>query len=130
MIIDSSALIAILQSEPEAERIARAMAAASSRKMATGNVLECAMLMQSRVGDDGENALDLLIAKYNIEIVAMNEDHLIAARKAFRHYGKGRSLACLNFGDCMAYALAKMLDAPLLFKGNDFTHTDISSVPY
>ena len=130
MIIDSSALITILDQEPEAERIARAMAAASDRMLSAATLLEAGIIMQARRGDEGARDLDLLLAKLGIEIVPFTAKQADIARKAFRRYGRGRHQARLNFGDCFAYALAKDASAPLLFKGDDFGQTDVAEVPY
>lgn len=130
MIIDSSALITILDQEPEAERIARAMAAASDRMLSAATLLEAGIIMQARRGDEGARDLDLLLAKLGIEIVPFTAKQADIARKAFRRYGRGRHQARLNFGDCFAYALAKDASAPLLFKGDDFAQTDVAEVPY
>ena len=130
MIIDSSALITVLDQEPEAERIARAMAAASDRMLSAATLLEAGIIMQARRGDEGARDLDLLLAKLGIEIVPLTAKQADIARKAFRRYGRGRHQARLNFGDCFAYALAKDAAAPLLFKGDDFGQTDVAEVPY
>lgn len=127
MIIDSSALIAVLDQEPEAEAIARAMAAAPDRRLAAANLVETAIVMQERRGDEGARDLDLLLAKLKIEIVPFTARQADIARKAFRRYGRGRHQARLNLGDCFAYALAKDSAAPLLFKGNDFAQTDVEA---
>jgi ribonuclease VapC len=128
MIIDVSALIAILDQEPEAERIVRAMSAASDRMLSASNLLEAGIVMQARRGDEGARDLDLLLAKLKIEIVPFTARQADIARKAFRRYGRGRHGAQLNFGDCFAYALAKDVSAPLLFKGDDFGQTDLAVV--
>jgi ribonuclease VapC len=125
MILDSSALIAILDQEPEAEGMARAMAAAPECKLSAASLLETAIVMQARRGNEGERDLDLLLAKLKIEIVPFTPAQADLARKAFRRYGRGRHEARLNLGDCFAYALAKDSSAPLLFKGDDFARTDI-----
>ncbi len=83
------------------------------------------MVMELRFGDKGARELDTLVGEIGAEIVAFDEAQAKIARDGFRHYGKGRHKAALNLGDCFAYALAKALDAPLLFKGRDFTLTDV-----
>ncbi len=130
MIIDTSALIAILDQEPEAERIARTLASTPERMLSAANLLEIGIVMQVRRGDDGARDVDLLLAKLRVEIVPFTATQAEIARKAFRRYGRGRHDAKLNFGDCFAYALAKDQSAPLLFKGDDFSQTDVTVAPY
>ncbi len=130
MIIDTSALIAVLDQEPEAQRIVRTLASAPERILSAANLVEAGILMQARRGDDGARDLDLLLAKLRVDIAAVTADQADIARKAFRRYGRGRHAANLNFGDCFAYALAKITAAPLLFKGNDFGQTDVMVASY
>ena len=130
MIIDTSALVAILDQEPEAARIARALAADPERMLSAANLVEAGIVMQARRGDDGARDLDLLLARLKVEIVPFTARQADIARKAFRRYGRGRHDAKLNFGDCLAYALAKDTSAPLLFKGGDFAQTDVMVAPY
>ena len=130
MIIDTSALVAILDQEPEAERIARTLAATPERMLSAANLVEVGIVMQARRGDDGARDVDLLLAKLKVEIVPFTARQAEIARKAFRRYGRGRHDAKLNFGDCFAYALAKDAVAPLLFKGDDFGQTDVTAAPY
>ena len=130
MVIDTSALIAILQDEPERRILNEAIEAAESCAMSTGSFLETSMVIESRYGPDGTRDLDLFISKARISLASVDADQAYVARDAFRRYGKGRHAAGLNFGDCFAYALAKMLDEPLLFKGNDFVLTDIAVYPF
>ena len=130
MIIDTSALVALLDQESEAERIALALASSSERILSAANLVEIGIVMQARRGDDGVRDLDLLLAKLKVDIAAVTADHADIARKAFRRYGRGRHAANLNFGDCFAYALAKEKSVPLLFKGDDFGRTDVLMAPY
>ena len=130
MIIDTSALMCILQAEPEARAIARALAQDGIRQLSAGNFLEAGMVVQARYGDEGARDLDLLLAKLKIQIVAFTPTQAEIARRAFREFGKGRHPASLNFGDCIAYGLAKDSGEPLLFKGEDFSKTDIAVVGY
>ena len=130
MIIDSSALFTILLQEPEAERMARVIALDPIRLMAAPTWLEISMGVFLRVGEEGLRSLDLLIAKYHIDVVAMTASHAELARRAFKQYGKGFHPARLNFGDCIVYGLAKETGEPLLFKGKDFSKTDIITVLY
>ena len=127
MVIDTSALVAILQDEPERRSFNQAIEAAESRSMSVASFVEASLIIESRYGPDGIRDLDLFIAKAKIEVVPVDAEQGHAARTAFRDYGKGRHRAGLNFGDCFAYALAKTLDEPLLFKGADFVLTDIEN---
>ena len=125
MVIDTSALIAILFGEPEASSFARAVADESKKLISAFNALETGIVVEARKGEAGGRELDLLIHRAQIEIVAMNADQAEIARAAWRKYGKGNHPAGLNIGDCCAYALTKYSGEPLLFKGNDFSQTDV-----
>ena len=125
MVIDTSALIAILFGEPEALFFTRAVADESRKLISAFNALETGIVVEARKGEPGGRELDLLLHRAQIEIVAMNADQAELARTAWRKYGKGNHPAGLNIGDCCAYALAKYSGEPLLFKGNDFSQTDI-----
>jgi len=125
MVVDTSALVAVLQDEPERRALNEAIEAAESCVMSTASFVETSMIIESRYGPDGTRSLDLFISKAQIKLVPVDADQAHIARDAFRHYGKGRHRAGLHFGDCFAYALAKALGEPLLFKGADFTMTDI-----
>ncbi|HEU0155351.1 MAG TPA: type II toxin-antitoxin system VapC family toxin [Stellaceae bacterium] len=129
MVIDSSAIIAVLLDEEDAARIARAIEAASQRLLSAANLLEASIVIESRKGETGGRELDLLLYRAGIEVVAVDQDQAEIARMAWRRFGKGRHPACLNYGDCFAYALAKSRDLPLLFQGGDFAQTDIAAVP-
>ncbi|MCP5367539.1 MAG: type II toxin-antitoxin system VapC family toxin [Hyphomicrobiales bacterium] len=128
MVIDTSAIVAILNDEPDAERYRVAIARDRVRLMSAGNVLEAALVMERRHGEEGVLMFDLLQMRAGIEAVPFLPDQLLAARDAFRRFGKGVHPAGLNFGDCFAYALARTSGEPLLFKGNDFAATDIPTV--
>ena len=130
MIIDTSALVGILDQEPDAKRLVRAIATATERLLSAANLVETGIVMQVRRGDEASRDLDLLLAKFSIEIIPVSAKQADIARKAFQRFGRGRHPARLNFGDCFAYALAKDSAAPLLFKGEDFSHTDITVAPY
>lgn len=125
MVIDTSALVAILQDEPERGAFNKAIEAADRRSMSVVSFVEASMILEARFGPDGVRALDLVIAKAGIELVPVDAEQAHAARIAFRAYGKRRHPAGLNFGDCFAYALARTLGEPLLFKGSDFSLTDV-----
>jgi len=126
MVIDTSALIAILFNEPDADRFAAAIAGASTRLISTVSVLEAGMVVESRYGELGGIELDRLLHQTRIEIAPFTVDQLDEARRAFRRFGKGRHRAGLNFGDCAVYALAKLTGETLLAKGEDFPLTDIA----
>ena len=127
MVIDTSALVGILQDEPERPAFNEAIEAAESCVLSTASFVETSIIIESRYGRDGIRDLDLFVSKAKIELASVDVDQAHIAREAFRHYGKGRHPAGLNFGDCFAYALAKTRDEPLLFKGTDFTLTDVTT---
>ncbi len=128
MIVDSSAVLAILFGEPDARRHAAAIMAAHPCRMSVASVLEASIAVERRGGDTAVHDLDMLLERAEIELVAITVEHLKAARYAWRRFGKGNHPAALNFGDCFAYALAKTTGEPLLFKGEDFAQTDIDPV--
>ena len=127
MVIDTSALVAMLSDEPEAERFEAAVEADSARLMSTASYLETAIVIEARFGEPGGRELDLWLHRAAVNLVAVGADQADIARVAYRTYGKGRHLAGLNFGDCFSYALAKVSGQPLLFKGDDFAQTDIGA---
>lgn len=129
MVLDTSAILAILQNEPVRRKFNEAIDAAESRSLSTASFVECSMIVESRYGADGVRDLDLFIAKAQISLAAVDEEQANLARRAFRKYGKGRHPAGLNFGDCFSYALSQALQEPLLFKGNDFSQTDVNCDP-
>jgi ribonuclease VapC len=130
MIVDTSAMVAILLEEPEGHLFDVAMVRSAICRMSSASLLEASMILQSRKGADGVRDLDLQIARFRIEIVPFTEAQAWLARDAFRRYGKGRHPAKLNFGDCMSYALARETGEELLFKGTDFDLTDIAVASY
>lgn len=130
MIVDSSALLAILLQEPEARQIAEALAMADALRMSTANLLEVELVVAGRTGGVGSDDIDRLVQNFRIEKVPFTANHLAIARDAVRAFGKGHHRAGLNFGDCFAYALAKAEGEPLLFKGSDFAQTDITVATY
>ena len=125
MIVDSSAVLAVLNREPDAGRYETAIVRAQNCSMSVANVLETSIVVESRGGTAAGYALDALLDGAGIALVPVTAEHVEAARHAWRRFGKGNHPAALNFGDCFAYALAKTMGEPLLFKGKDFTHTDI-----
>lgn len=130
MVLDTSALLAILLGEPEAPAIAQAIVNDPVRLLSAVSELETAIVIAARKGAAGTAELDLLRTWAEIETISMNAEQVRLAREAYRRFGKGRHAAALNLGDCCSYALARYRGEPLLFKGNDFAQTDISVVPY
>lgn len=125
--LDSSAVLAILFAEPASELLVDALEAAPAAAMSVANALECAMKLAPRPGLDESEKLDAFVALYEIRLVPVDAVQLRLARAAYLRFGKGRHPAALNYGDCFAYALAKSVDAPLLFVGDDFSKTDLVS---
>ena len=125
MIIDTSALLAILLSEPERSDFVAAIDASESRAISAVSFVECSIVLAARHGPDAIRDLDLLLAKASIDLVPVDVEQAHVARKAHRLFGKGHHAARLNFGDCFSYALAQAMGEPLLFKGGDFALTDV-----
>ena len=126
MVLDTSALMAILLGEPEARALSEAIAGDPKRLLSAFSALETAVVIEAKRGEAGSRELDLLIHKAKIEIVPLNAEQSELARKAWRYYGKGHHPAGLNIGDCCSYALSKYSGEPLLFKGKDFSRTDVA----
>lgn len=129
MVIDTSALLAILQNEPERRAFNEAIEAAETRLLSAASFVESSIIVESRYGADGIRDLDLFIAKAQLELIAVDVEQAHLARQAFREFGKGRHPAGLNFGDCFSYALARSYAESLLYKGADFGRCDIESHP-
>jgi ribonuclease VapC len=127
MIVDTSALVAILFAEPGAEIYSREIAQAASCKISAANLVEVSVVVEAQTKDGGSRQLDALIRRAGIAIEPVTEEQAYIARQAYTDFGKGRHAAGLNFGDCFAYALAKATGEPLLFKGRDFGKTDLES---
>lgn len=125
MTIDTSALVAVLQSEPGSGILSDAMLNADLCRLSAATLVEAGIVMEGRYGEIGAWALDALLLQIRAEIVPVSAKHAALARGAFRRYGKGRHPAALNFGDCFSYALAMALGEPLLFVGEDFGQTDV-----
>lgn len=131
MVIDSSALIAILLDEPESSRLVRAIAAAYAPVVGAPTLVEATAVMLARVGPHGDALLDALLQRLRVEVVPMTAGAAEAARQAYARYGKGvGSPGVLNLGDCLAYGVAVDRGAPLLFKGDDFPRTEIDPAKY
>jgi ribonuclease VapC len=127
MVIDTSALFAILAGEAECAEFIKLIEAADSRFLSAGTLVEISIVIESRYGAEGLRDLDLFLATAGVEVVSIDGDQALAGRRAFSRFGKGRHRAGLNFGDCFSYALAITLAQPLLFKGDDFGHTDVTA---
>ena len=128
MIVDSSAIIAILRAESDARRVATAIELSEVRKISAANYVEIGIVIDAERNPVASRRVDDVIAQARIQIVAVTEAHARIAREAYRDFGKGSGHpARLNYGDCFAYALAKEAGEPLLFKGDDFSKTGIEA---
>jgi ribonuclease VapC len=127
MIVDSSAILAILFDESDAEAYARAIAGADVRRISAANYVEVAIVVEAQTREGGSRQFDAFFRRAGLVIEPVTEDQAHIARQAYADFGKGRHRAGLNFGDCFAYALAKAKDETLLFKGEDFKKTDINA---
>jgi ribonuclease VapC len=127
MVIDTSAIVAIALNEPEAGTFEQRIAESPVRLISAATVLEAAMVIETRLGEPGGVELDLWLLKAGVEIVAVDAEQADQARRAWRRFGKGRHPAGLNFGDCFSYALSALTQESLLFKGEDFSRTDIEA---
>src|SRR5579863_110260 len=125
MVIDTSALIAILQREPERRSFLEAIESADLTRMSIASFVESSIIIESRYGAEGLRDLDRFISRAIIELIPVDEEQGQLARSAYSRFGKGRHRAGLNYGDCFSYAAAISLGEPLLCKGDDFIHTDV-----
>jgi ribonuclease VapC len=130
LVIDTSAAVAILRSEPVSPRLVDTLEAAADRRMSAAGLVEASVVMLSRYGEHGEKEVDLFMQRLRVDVVQVDPDHAEIARSAYRRFGKGRHPAALNFGDCFSYALAIALGEPLLFVGTDFGRTDVEVAAY
>jgi len=128
MVVDSSALLAILLGEPECDAFLDAMASADRLLLSSVNALESAIVVRARKGPEGGRELDLLLHEASVDVIPFVAEQLALAVDAWERYGKGRHAASLNMGDCCAYALSLHSGEPLLFKGDDFPLTDLATV--
>ena len=124
MLIDASALLAILQGEPERRSFVEAIESADAVRMSVASFVEVSIVIESRYGSEGLIDLDRFISRASIELIPVDQHQGLLARSAFSRFGKGRHRAGLNFGDCFSYAAAMHLGEPLLCKSDDFIHTD------
>ena len=127
MIVDSSALLAILFREPDAAQFEQAIATNPECRMSVANALEASIVVEGRGGIAAAEELDVFLEAVGMELAPVAAEHFIAARRAWRQFGKGNHPAALNVGDCFAYALAEVTGEPLLFKSDDFARTDVAS---
>jgi ribonuclease VapC len=125
MVIDTSALLAIMLAEPAAARLITAVEGDPARLVSAATVVEASLVVLGRYGETGDTQLDRLLQTMAAEVVAVDEDQVAFARDAAFRFGRGRHRAALNFGDCFSYALSVARGEPLLFVGEDFTHTDV-----
>lgn len=126
MIVDTSAIIAILRDEVDAPEISKALQQAAKRRMSAATYVEAAIITDSNRNPILSRRFDDLLREGDIVIEPLTAEQAKIAREAYRDFGKGQHRAGLNFGDCFAYALARVSGEPLLFKGDDFRHTDIT----
>lgn len=127
MIVDTSAIMAILQKEPEASDFGEALSASASTAISAATLVELWMVTGRRAGEAAWDEIESLIADAGIAVAPFTAEQAAIAREGWRRFGKGRHPAALNLGDCFAYALAKHRGEPLLFKGDDFTKTDVKA---
>ncbi len=126
MIVDTSALVAILYREPEAKSFVERIQAADVSRLSVANCVELAMVVESQLGPDGMRQAEAFLRRAGVVVEPVTLEHGELARQAFLDFGKGRHKAGLNFGDCFSYALARATGEALLFKGDDFALTDIA----
>jgi ribonuclease VapC len=125
MVIDTSAIVAIAFDEEEASFFEYLIVEDPIKLISAATLFEAAMVIEARLGEAGGRELDRWLSKAGLQIVPVAAAHVDEARSAWRRFGKGRHPACLNFGDCFSYALSKITREPLLFKGDDFSKTDV-----
>ena len=127
MVIDTSAMIAILLNEPSADRLIAALDADPTRLVSAATVVETSLVVLGRFGEAGDPQLDRLLRAVNAKVVPVGDEQVTIARDAAVRFGRGRDEAGLNFGDCFSYALSVESGEPLLFVGNDFAKTDVAA---
>lgn len=125
MIVDTSALIALIQQEPEAEQVAAALAAARAPAIGAATLTETLIVLTARQGTVARTIFDRLRSEINLAVTDYTAEHAYAAQRAYVRFGRGRHPAGLNFGDCMSYAAAQLAHEPLLAIGDDFPQTDL-----
>lgn len=130
MVIDTSALVAILLKEPVADRLIAAIDADHSRLVSAATVVELSLVILGRYGEAGDPQLDRLLRSMGAEVVPVGDAQVALARDGALRFGRGRHDAALNFGDCFSYALSVERGEPLLFVGDDFAKTDVEACPW
>ncbi|MEK6767986.1 MAG: type II toxin-antitoxin system VapC family toxin [Gemmatimonadota bacterium] len=125
MVIDTSAMMAILMHEPAADRLVSAVEADRTRLVSAATVVEASLVLLGRYGEAGDPQLDRLLRGIGADVVPVGEEQVALARDAALRFGRGRHAAALNFGDCFSYALSVARGEPLLFVGDDFSQTDV-----
>ena len=125
MVIDTSAIIAILINEPAADRLVAAIEGDRTRLVSAATVVEASLVVLGRYGEAGDPQLDRLLRSIDAEVESIDEEQVALARDAALRFGRGRHAAALNYGDCFSYALAVARSEPLLFAGDDFAKTDV-----
>jgi ribonuclease VapC len=125
MVIDTSALLAIMLRESAADRLLSAVEADRTRLVSAATVVEASLVLLGRYGEAGDPQLDRLLRGIGAEVVPVGEEQVVLARDAALRFGRGRHAAALNFGDCFSYALSVARGEPLLFVGDDFSRTDV-----
>lgn len=130
LVLDASAVIAMLESEPAAPALREAFVTATPRWIGAVGVMECAIVLERRRGALAKSGLDALLARFDVRTLAFDESQVVEAHRAYQRFGKGRHPAALNLGDCCAYAAAKALRLPLLQEGENFRQTDLHLVPW
>ncbi len=125
MILDSSAIVGIVLREPGFETLVREVAEAEALAVGAPTLAEAGIVLTARLGRDARGLLQGLLREWDAGTVAFGEEHWREAVTAYARFGRGRHEARLNFGDCLAYAVAKLADEPLLFTGVDFPRTDL-----
>jgi ribonuclease VapC len=124
-VLDASALLSVVLGEPDAEQLAERLASPGRKVVSAATLFESAVAAERRGGLEARDRLDRLVTRVSPEVVPFDQAHLGWAREAYRRFGKGRHPAALNLGDCIAYATARHQALPLLFKGDDFSRTDL-----
>jgi ribonuclease VapC len=130
LVIDTSAVVALMSMEPEAARLAQAIEADPVRLLSVAALVESSIVLESRLGEGAVRELDLLLARAGVQLEPVTAEQAELARLAWRRFGKGRHPAGLNYGDCFSYALSRCSGEPLLFKGQDFPQTDVVAAAY
>ena len=127
VVVDSSSMMAIFFQEPDASVYLSAVLNDTVRLISAATLVEASIVAMRRRTPDPTVAIDLLVARLGLTVVPVDHEQALLAREGFRRFGKGRHRAGLNFGDCFSYALSRQTGEPLLFKGNDFIHTDVAA---